>query len=816
MAGVGGTGATGGAAGGGGMAGAAGSGGTAGSGPGTQLVVTECKTLTAPSSGLCDTTAGSSKAIRLVGTVLAPQEVLHGGEVLIDDKGMIACVGCDCSNAPGAAQASTVTCANGVISPGLINSHDHITYANNAPYDTGTTRYDHRHEWRVGKNGKPKIPYNGGATAAVMLAAELRFVMSGATSAISAGGTPHLLRNLDTANNKEGLPSQTINSDTFPLDDANGWMNDTGCTYGANPTTNADIQGLDGYQPHIAEGVSQAARNELTCTSSGTTDLVESHTGIVHAIAVTPTEATAIATDDTWVVWSPRSNISLYGNTAPVTLLDDMGIPITLGTDWLPSGSMNLSRELKCADELNQKYFAKHFSDFDLWRMVTTNAALAGGFEKYVGLLVPGLAGDIAIFDGTTNKDHRAVVAAEPKDVALVLRSRQPLYGDDALVASAAIGGSSCETLDVCGSAKRACVAKDTGTQTLAAVKTAGEAFAPLFSCGAPTQEPTCVPFRPNEYDGSTTSTDQDGDGIPDATDKCPTIFDPPRPLDQGQEPDADGDGKGDACDPCPTDANDACTKKDPNDLDGDGWANGVDNCRDVANPGQEDTDGDGKGDACDTCKTANPGNEACPIDIKAVRDKSDPNHPAVGTIVSLKGLYVTAVKPDTGGSRGFFAQDTSLQPFTGIFVFTQSQSPGVVVGNKVDVSGKYSEYFDLSEIEIPSGSMTVVDSGTTLPFGPIAISNPADIATGGSKAEGYESMLLSISNVSVTVMNPDTPNDYDEFSVTGNLRIADDVYDALDNTYAVGTSFSQIVGVHYYSFSNFKLLPRSASDLTP
>jgi len=47
---------------------------------------------------------------------------------------------------------------------------------------------------------------------------------------------------------------------------------------------------------------------------------------------------------------------------------------------------------------------------------------------------------------------------------------------------------------------------------------------------------------------GSTTTTtivgDQDGDGIPDASDDCPTIADP------GQQ-DGDGDGLGDACDPC-------------------------------------------------------------------------------------------------------------------------------------------------------------------------------------------------------------------------------------------------------------------------
>ena len=60
---------------------------------------------------------------------------------------------------------------------------------------------------------------------------------------------------------------------------------------------------------------------------------------------------------------------------------------MALGTDWMPSGSMNLLRELKCADSLNTNYYAKHFSDGDLWRMVTYNAAWAAGASDMIGAL---------------------------------------------------------------------------------------------------------------------------------------------------------------------------------------------------------------------------------------------------------------------------------------------------------------------------------------------------------------------------------------------------------------------------------------------
>lgn len=76
---------------------------------------------------------------------------------------------------------------------------------------------------------------------------------------------------------------------------------------------------------------------------------------------------------------------------------------------------------------------------------------------------------------------------------------------------------------------------------------------------------------------------DTDGDGVPDASDNCPTISNP-------SQADTDGDGVGDACDFTPAP-----------DADGDGVPDDTDNCPNDVNPGQEDSDGDGIGDACDT-----------------------------------------------------------------------------------------------------------------------------------------------------------------------------------------------------------------------
>jgi hypothetical protein len=771
---------------------------TGDTGDGDEGEIVECGVLEPVGDDTCSAEGQAGGSLLIRGDILTQDVVYRGGSIRIEN-GSITCAGCECEAAD-----ATLTCADAVVSPGLINPHDHITFANNWPIGEGVDRYEHRHDWRKGLNGHAAIPTQGSASSETVLAAELRFVMGGATSAASAGGEPGLLRNVDS-NGLEGLGVPQADSDTFPLDDSDGIQHASGCNYGADPTTSQDIEG-SAYLPHIAEGISQYASNEITCTAAGGTDVVQANTAIVHAVGAPLVLAQQIANADAKVIWSPRSNVVLYGATAPVTLFDALGIPIALGTDWLPSGSMNMLRELACAAYLDDTHYGNYFSDRDLWLMATDGSAQAVGGELAIGELSAGYAADIAVFAKQGELDHGAVVRGHESTVALVLRAGEVLYGDAALLGSDALASDDCETLDVCGVPKRACVSRDTGISLAAVEASAGY---PLFFCGVPDDEPSCVPSR-DEYPDGPTADDQDGDGIEDALDNCPSVFNPVFDVSfpmWEEQPDSDLDGLGDVCDPCPSNEGDVCEGPDPDDSDSDGVPNDADNCPLDPNADQADADDDGKGDACDDCPTANPGNQGCPATVEQIQDPSDPGHVPPGTTVLVEGLIVTAIRSDDGA---FAAETGSGQPYSGIFVFTGSNPAGLAVGAVVDVQGTIEEYFDLTELV--DASVTVVTPGDgTLPF-TAKLLTPAEIMTDGAAAEPHESMLVRVANVVITSVNPDGMNDYDEFEVDG-LRVDDLFFDAIDNMCPIDSSFVSVSGVLIESFSNFKISPRDAAD---
>ena len=814
-----------------------------------QPKVTECGgSVASAGAAVCAVTkagAGTMKVLR--GTVLLPEEVLHNGEVLVDSRGVIVCAACDCGGEAGYDASSVVSCPEGVISPGLINPHEHLTYQNNKPIGHGTERYENRSDWQ-GARGHTRLDYKSGANQTVQAYGELRFLMSGTTAIAGGGGVPGLIRNVDTSpEDLEGLPMRIANSDVFPLSTP-GKNLARGCDYSPGRTTKGEVSQLDGYLPHISEGIDEEAHNEFLCTSDGEFDLVQKQTGIIHAVALTPADAKTIQKDLAKVVWSPRSNTDLYGNTAQAVMLDLAGVAIALGTDWVPSGSMNMLRELRCADEWNQKYFDKHFTDADLWRMATINAAFAVGAGHAIGMIKPGYLADIAIYDGKTSKDFRAILDAGVEDVALVLRGGRAMYGDDALVKNAIWGDpAACESFPtpVCTKAKAACVdVRTSAAPKLGDLLTAGEVYYPPFFCKdkTPDDEPSCVPSRAetesvkgsSTYTGIPSEEDTDGDGFPDASDNCPTVFNPVRPMDQGRQADADNDGIGDACDECPDDPAQKCEHAVATDFDGDGIPNGVDNCPETANPNQADEDNDGHGDACDACPMPNPGSEPCKVSISQLRNKSAAGAPKGSVVASVEG-YVSARQTN---KLLFIQEGTTGAPWQGIYVpagaLAGTTTNGPKIGQKVEVLGKTAELFNVDQITAARISVLETTAATMTPLDVTA----AQVGTAaGSGAEPYESLLVRIGgtpgSVVITNDNPDT-GPFFEFIVTGNLRVDDFIWsyfgtDSPTGTkckqnpappecayprpgFTNGTSFTSITGVMGFSFSNRKLYPRGSS----
>ncbi|MCB9654010.1 MAG: amidohydrolase family protein [Deltaproteobacteria bacterium] len=764
-------------------------------------------------SGQCTAVAGDQN-ILIRGNVATPTALLRNGSVLVNASGTITCAGCNCDAEAAAEHATILTCRDTLVGPGLINAHEHLTYANGDALFHGTERYNHRHDWRRGQDGHAELdtPQSGGNDATRY--AELRHLMGGATSVNGSGSVPGLLRNLDRANDSEGLGSAPVRYQTFPLDDSSGQRRESGCDYkNLDSPEDSNIKNSLAYTPHIAEGIGKDARNEFLClsrTDNGGEDVLMSKTAIIHGIGLLAIDYAMMAAEGASLIWSPRSNIDLYGHTAAVTVAAQSGIRIALGTDWPSSGSMNMLRELHCAHDFNATNLAGFFSARQLYDMATIGAAAALKSDDKIGSLAPGRLADITIFDASQHQDYDAAILGENRDVVLVLRAGKPLFGDDDAMGVLLAGESGCEAIDVCGRSKRVCAERETG-MTVAAIRAAvPSGIVPLFSCGAPTNEPTCTPLRPGEFDGVPTADDTDGDGIPNATDDCATIFNAPRGVDGTAQADADNDGVGDACDVCPLTADSlVCEAPDPDDRDGDGFANAVDNCPDLPNPDQADADGDLHGDVCDACAHApNPGDAACPASIYSIKRGE------VSGNVALPSVVVTGVAP-----TGYFVQalptDANYEgvDWSGLFVYTGASETKPSRGDQIQVQGEVNNFY--GQQQLTRNTFELIQAGVELPA-PVAV-KPDEIATNGTRAAALEGMLVEVSGLTVASLAPPTgPGDQDpnnEFVVDGGLRI-DDFMFLLDPMPAEGTRIPLLRGILRFANNDSKLEPRDALDV--
>lgn len=757
--------------------------------------------------GQACTREGDGNRLIIRGDILTPDSVIEGGSVIIED-GLITYVGCS----PDLNDSVIVTCPDSVISPGFINGHEHLMYSNNPPADWGNERFDHRNEWRKGKNGHTKV--NGPKTKHNETV-EIRALMSGTTSIFGSGRIEGLARNID----EEKINGVQSVYQTFPLGDNDGSMRDSDCRYAYHDSVLNSDNGCP-FGPHVGEGVGTAAHNELVCLGGeGPHNIFRENLAMIHGVAANAEDIAKMARRDAKLIWSPRTNIALYGDTARVPVFDRLGVTIGLGTDWIYSGSATMLRELQCVDSVNRDYFDHYFSDYQIWLMPTWNNAQAFGLSNVLGAVRQGYIADLVVFRKQQGKNvYRAVIDAENKDVQLVMVDGKLVYGDETLMVSG-------ESIDVCGISKKIDIAASGSSIRFEdALKNANY---PMFFCGIPEKEPSCVPQRlrsedtqkSTAYNGAIEkSVDSDGDGIPDNEDNCPMMFNPIRPQDiDGRQADADGDGIGDICDQWPICAENqtSCPLIVKNDFDSDGIMNDKDNCPYTANFDQADRDGDGKGDVCDDCPDEpNPGEMRCPISVET--SIKEANRLVAEVCPDLKTACrsdkeilvkgrVTAVH-----GHGFFMQmpDENETQHSGIYV--ASNIP-VQVNDDVVVQGYPGR---ASGMPVLSRSSVKIESSGNEPIKPSVLS-AADITTDGPAAADFTGVLVELSPSIVGAHDANAA--YGMYLVTdvhGGSIYLDDFIWLISPGLLEGTTLERAVGILVYDFGNYKIAPRGSDDL--
>lgn len=228
---------------------------------------------------------------------------------------------------------------------------------------------------------------------------------------------------------------------------------------------------------------------------------------------------------------------------------------------------------------------------------------------------------------------------------------------------------------------------------------------------------------------------------------------------------------------------------------------------------------------------------------IADIREKLTANGASVyeGFSISITGTVTASaadIPNEAVNAPRVYVQDANT-PYSGIFVRTTSPSSIVRAfprGAKVKVTGIIRENFGVTSIDSVNAQETQLIATEGDPITPVIVSTTdfARKAQGALPAEQWESMLVKFENVIVTDTNADGASNFGEFNVVdaalyntateslSKMRIeTDDGSTTYGSTSATGktvlqrgTGMTSLTGIMFFSFGNYKLVPRTNSDI--
>jgi len=385
-----------------------------------------------------------------------------------------------------------------LIYPGLINLHDHPLNAALPLWQTpashaqsasgrplGTEPYANRYQWSV--DSPPELrrlvasartvltdPLALNLAAEVVKYGEARMILGGTTATQGASPDPAY----DT------LLARNVDNQNFGRDRIDNYVPAIASLTGPplfDVVNRMQSGQLEAWIIHLAEGVRDGDRRPGDVVSSRAEfadlkakGLLTDATVIVHGLGLEPSDFAEMAVASparidgvgdgrgAKLVWSPLSNLLLYGKTAAIYDALAAGVLVALGTDWSPSGSPNLLTELKVADRalrderllgsrraelptlslVGRTGAGRREAEVELDRllveMVTINAARAVRWDDRVGSIEPGKVADLLVISRPLPpaipvfplSPYRSLIDATEADVALVLVGGEPIAGD--------------------------------------------------------------------------------------------------------------------------------------------------------------------------------------------------------------------------------------------------------------------------------------------------------------------------------------------------------------------------------------------------